>query len=164
MCSSDLNASGAAYICPQLYNTGGGQAASLKVLNTLINATKRMGDKVDLILMNVNLYTYYLGLIQAQQRTDLKTFGNFDGFTWNGVTVMMDDNVPNGTSGAGYSQIFALNTDYIALRYNTMKPQFKPFDDPFRQTLDCYTANQIVQLTISNPGRVQGRHANVVDP
>lgn len=162
----ERNAAGGAYLCPNLYNPTA-VAATASVLNNLITYAARNEDRPDLILLPPRLYTYYLGVVQSQQRTDLKTYGKYEGFTWNGVDVMYDDNLPTGTAGSydgTAGQIFCLNLDHLALRYDTMKPQFTPYVDPLRTPLDNYTASQIIQLTTDHPGRVHSRHCNVLYP
>jgi hypothetical protein len=164
----ERNGVGGAYFCPNLYNKSGGDAATAMALNNLITYAARNEDRPTLILLPPRLYTYYLGIVQSQQRTDLKTYGKYEGFTWNGVDVMYDDNVPagtdNGASANTTGQIFCLNLDHLTLRYDTMKPQFTPYVDPLRTTLDNYTASQIIQLTTDHPGRVHSRNANVLYP
>jgi len=164
----ERNAAGGAYLCPNLYNASGATPATAAALNNLITFAARNEDRPTLILLPPRLYTYYLGIVQSQQRTDLKTYGKYEGFTWNGVDVMYDDNLPagtdNGVSANTTGQIFCLNLDHLALRYDTMKPQFTPYVDPLRTPLDNYTASQIIQLTTDHPGRVHSRNANVTYP
>ena len=163
----ERNGVGGAYFCPNLYNKSGGDTASAGVLNKMITMCSRNDDQPDLILMGPLHYAYFLGVLQGQQRTDLKEYGNFQGFRWGGVDVMCDDNVPIGTQGSydgTCGQIFVLNLDHLKMNFDTMKPSFTPYVDPLRTTLDNYTSSQIIQLSTSHPGRVHARNANVLYP
>lgn len=161
----ERNGVGGAYFCSNTVTTA--KSASVALLNKMITYCTRGGDRPDTILMNSTLYPYYLGIIQSQQRTELKTYGKFEGFTWNGVDVLYDDTVPVGTANSydgTASQIFVLNTDQISLYYDTMQPQFKPLPDINRPTLNTYTSQQTIQLVIKHPGRLQGRYSNITNP
>lgn len=106
---------------------GGGATSALNIqgyLNRLTLSCTRGTDKPDLYIMDGNHYGFFWGSLQAIQRvTDSKMAdAGFQSVKFAGADVVYEDN-----TGMPASHTYALNTDYIFLRYAT-KRLFKPLD------------------------------------
>lgn len=98
------------------YIDSAGGLLTLERLRYAIGKATIGAKKPDLILCDQNIYDQLWARVQPQQRflgdrhNDLVNVG-FEGITFDGTAIMVDNHVPSGT-------VFGLNTDYIKLYIN----------------------------------------------
>lgn len=163
----ERNAAGGAYFTPatirgSLASPGTAIAVSSTLLNEGVTMCTRGKDSPDYITMGRNPYNYYMGVLQNQIRftggSALADVGFKNSFVWRGCDVVFDDLCPQVTN---LNQIFFLNTKYLKLRYNTMKPVFRMVDTT--KLIKQWKSSQILQMTSNQLGRLQGRISSILD-
>lgn len=156
----ERNGIGGYYECVNLITAA--TNPSVTFLSRLYNMCVRNGEAPDLIILPEILYSYFDAQLAANQRygeSELAKIG-FEAFRFKKAEVVMDDGCPQS---ANANQIFVINTKYLHLRYNTMKPKFVRKDFP-NKTLQNWQGTHILQLCSDYLGRTHARASSVNDP
>lgn len=162
---------GASYICPNIRLTS--ETIDIEVLSHPYSAATRGADHPDLILVAPVLFDSIMGFSTFTGSNGGQMFGpskladiGYDAIRFRGADIVADHNVPTAgflsttTTALGY-QAFYLNTKYIRMRYQSMKPEVRQVTGgaaPIKRWRARFTG----QLTVRNPGRVQSIAANLV--
>jgi hypothetical protein len=136
---------------PIFHTTVAAGAITLLKLNNVISLAVCDPDSPDLLVTTRGNFDEIMALIQQYQRYDSSALADagFDAIRYRSCDVVFDQACPS-------ANLFALNTNYIKLRCNSMQPVFTEKPDPHR-TIFNWNARWVGQITSGNLGRVHAR-------
>lgn len=123
---------------------------------SIVSLATRGNDRPDLIITTRANYNVLAGVLLGLRQylgSSLNDAGFKGVLNFDGCDVFFDDNCPASTA-------FAINTEYLKFRANTMKPKFTYTPDPDR-LIERWKLRLVGQITSGNLGRVHARASNI---
>lgn len=156
----ERNAVSGAYWCPQIYTPSSAATLNTQLLNRMINHSTWGARSPDIIYCGPKLFSYLQGVLAGQQRTNLDKYG-FRAFSWLGIDVVMEQNIPEGTN---VNQMFGLCSNAFSLYNDTLSPTMQPMRDVKFPELQYYQGVMSAQLVTNDSGICNFRHSKIADP
>lgn len=165
------NAANASYHCSNVYIAN--ETLTLQVLSEPYSQASRGNDTPDLILVHPATFDkiMYFSTVGGSSGGQFFTESRmaklgYNAIAFRGADIVADHNVPTTgyisttTTALGY-HMYYLNTKYLMLRYQSMKPEVRLVQDP--RPIKRWRARWTGQMTARDLGRVQALHANITN-